>query len=179
MMFGSRQDRSAERYSDDTDNDNDSTDCYQDSGDGALAKMGEKLKSGATAARSQLAGSKNSVKRTINKTAESVSDTVNKTASAAQAQAKRAHDGFNSLLEDRPLIVGAIGVALGAAIGAAIPSTEQEDRLVGELRDKTISKAKELGAESYQKGRETAKQAGESAVQTISGESSAPSTVHS
>ena len=179
MMFGSGQNRSPARYSDETDNDNDSNDFYQDSGDGTLAKMGDKLRSGATAARGQLASSKNSVKQTVNKTTESVRDTVTKTASAAQAQAKRARDGFNSLLEDQPLIVGAMGVALGAAIGAAIPSTEQEDRLVGEIRDKTISKAKELGAESYEKGRETAKQAVESAVQTISGESSAPSTVHS
>ena len=130
MMFGSRQDRPTARYSE-IDNDTDSADFYQDSGDGALAKVGEKLKSGATAARGQLASSKNSVNQTVNKTTESVRDTVNKTASAAQAQAKRARDGFNSLLEDQPLIVGAMGVALGAAIGAAIPSTEQEDRWVG------------------------------------------------
>ena len=76
------------------------------------------------------------------------------------------------------MILGAIGIALGAAIGAALPASEQEDRLVGEMRDKAILKAKELGAESYEKGRETAKQAVETAARTISGESSTPPTVH-
>ena len=43
-------------------------------------------------------------------------------------------------------------------IGAAFPSTEQEDRLVGEIRDKALNKGKELGAQAYEKGSELAKQ---------------------
>jgi len=54
-----------------------------------------------------------------------------------------------------------LGIALGAAIGAALPSTEQEDRLLGGVRDQTISKVKEMTSETYDQVRETVKQAGE------------------
>jgi ElaB/YqjD/DUF883 family membrane-anchored ribosome-binding protein len=183
MMSGSRQDRSVTRYRYYPDEGSDPTDPDQHTGEGTLSKIGDKLQSGAASARSQLASSKDSAKETLNttlnKTTESVRETVNRTTSAAQAQARRAREGFNSLLEEQPLVLGAIGVALGAAIGAAIPSTEQEDRLVGEMRDKTLTKAKELGAQSYEKGRETAKQAVDSAVKTISDKPDESSTVHS
>jgi hypothetical protein len=53
------------------------------------------------------------------------------TATTAQAQANRAREGFNTLLEEQPITLGALGLAVGAAIGAMLPSTEQEDRLLG------------------------------------------------
>ncbi len=39
---------------------------------------------------------------------------------------------FNHLIEEQPLILAAVGVALGAAIGAALPNTQAEDSLMGE-----------------------------------------------
>ena len=36
-----------------------------------------------------------------------------------------------TLLEEQPLVLGAIGLAIGAAIGAALPMTETEDSLMG------------------------------------------------
>jgi Protein of unknown function (DUF3618) len=139
------------------------------SDDGPVAGMGEKLESTATAARSQLASSKEALKDgvntaagamrdSVNRTSEAVKATARRTTNAAQTQARRAREEFNSLLEEQPLILGALGIALGAAIGAALPSTEQEDRLVGEIRDKAMDKAKQLGGEVYEKGRESAKQ---------------------
>jgi beta-lactamase regulating signal transducer with metallopeptidase domain len=74
------------------------------------------------------------VKATVNKSTGAVKETVNRTTNVAQAQAQRAREGFNTLLEEQPLVLGAFGVALGAIIGAALPSTEQEDRLVGDTR---------------------------------------------
>lgn len=51
------------------------------------------------------------------------------------------------LLEEQPLILGALGVAVGAAIGAAIPVTERENMLMGgtshSVRDAAVSLAKE------------------------------------
>jgi hypothetical protein len=46
--------------------------------------------------------------------------------------------------------VGAIAVAVGAAIGAALPTTEYENRTLGDLRDRTIEKARQVGQEQYQ-----------------------------
>ena len=40
---------------------------------------------------------------------------------------RRAQSGFAHMLEEQPLVAGAIGLAVGAAIGAALPKTETED----------------------------------------------------
>ena len=162
MLFGSG-DRSAR------DNSVYAQDRIDYSDDGPIAGMGEKLESAATATRSQLASSKEAVKEGLNsatdtmrdsanRTTGAVKESVRRTTNAAQMQAQRAREGFNSMLEEQPLVLAALGIALGAAIGAALPSTEQEDRWIGETRDKAMDKAKQLGGEVYEKGREAAKQ---------------------
>jgi ElaB/YqjD/DUF883 family membrane-anchored ribosome-binding protein len=122
------------------------------------ADAGEKLKTGAAAARDQLANSWASSK-------DAVMGRMSETASTAQAQAKRAREGLNTLLQEQPIILGALGLAVGAAIGAVLPSTEHEDRLLGPVRDKTISQIKERGAEAYEQVRDTAENAVESVRQ--------------
>ncbi|RYB06952.1 DUF3618 domain-containing protein [Lichenibacterium ramalinae] len=53
---------------------------------------------------------------------------------------------LSNLLEEQPLILGAIGLAVGAAIGAALPMTETEDSLMGStahrLRDTAADAAR-------------------------------------
>ena len=53
---------------------------------------------------------------------------------------------LSNLLEEQPLILGAIGLAVGAAIGAALPMTETEDHLMGttshRLRDTAADAAR-------------------------------------
>ena len=172
MMFGPSQNRTVVRYN-----------HYDDADDGAegmISTMSDKMQSGATATRQQFGKTAERAKETVNRTTDKVKETadratdalhetVNKTADIAQSQVKQVRNGFNQLLEEQPLILGAIGLAVGAMIGAAFPSTEQEDRLVGEFRDKTINKGKELGAQAYEKGSELAKQNIERAVQATSG----------
>jgi len=110
--------------------------------------IGEKLKATAEGARNRFGSSKDAVR-----------DTISTTAETTQAQAKRAREGFNALLEEQPLILGALGIALGAAIGAALPRTEQEDRLMGKVRDNAVGKIKEEGAQAYDKVREAGRAA--------------------
>jgi hypothetical protein len=62
-----------------------------------------------------------------------------------------------------------LGIAVGALIVAALPSTEQGDRLLGPVRDRTLSEVKERGAESYNQVRESVSRVGEEAKQAISG----------
>ncbi|HEX2230337.1 MAG TPA: nutrient deprivation-induced protein, partial [Candidatus Binatia bacterium] len=63
-------------------------------------------------------------------------------------------------------------IALGAAIGAALPRTEQEDRLLGQASDATISRVKETGSESFNRVKENVKETvsrvGEEAKQAVS-----------
>ena len=43
--------------------------------------------------------------------------------------------GFNDLLERRPLLLGAVGLAVGAGVAAALPRVALEDAMAGSLGD--------------------------------------------
>jgi ElaB/YqjD/DUF883 family membrane-anchored ribosome-binding protein len=101
----------------------------------------------------------------------------------AEQRARRAGGEFSRLLQEQPLLVGAVGVAIGAALAALIPLTQQEERLLGEQGDRLVSQAKQKAGEQVQKVRETAKQAAEGARRAVeesrqsngsSGEAAAP-----
>jgi ElaB/YqjD/DUF883 family membrane-anchored ribosome-binding protein len=122
-----------------------------------LSEAGQRVKSAAERARQKLAGTK-----------QTVSAGLTRTSGTAQAQTERVREGFNSLLTEQPLLLGALGIAVGAAIGAALPPTEQEDRLFGSARDKALSEVKQRGTETYEQVRDKANAIGEEAKQSIS-----------
>ena len=53
-------------------------------------------------------------------------------------------------MEEQPLVFGAIAVAVGALIGAALPTTEVENRTVGQVRDRTLEKARQASQRQYE-----------------------------
>jgi hypothetical protein len=69
---------------------------------------------------------------------------------------QRARRGFLDTLNEQPLVMGALGLAVGAAIGAALPATETEDEWMGETRDRLKDRATEAGAEQLEKARAAA-----------------------
>jgi len=58
--------------------------------------------------------------------------------------------------QNQPLVAGALAFAAGAALGAALPSTREEDRLVGQVADKVRSKAAEVASDVYEEGKSRA-----------------------
>lgn len=139
-----------DRYDDTSDRDAGYTSHAMDK----LKGTAETIKAKATAARGKLMNSKDTM-------IETVSDASSSAAGAAEDQVRRARQGFHTLLEEQPLIVGALGVAIGAAIGALLPATEQEDRLLGEVRDQTVSKVQEITSDTYDQVRKTVRQVSE------------------
>ena len=59
-------------------------------------------------------------------------------------------NSLDRLIEDQPLVLGAIAMALGAAVGGAMPRTRAEDKMFGErsdrAKDAVMSMAEEQGA---------------------------------
>lgn len=53
-------------------------------------------------------------------------------------QAKAVYDQY---IDENPLAVGALALAVGAAVGLAIPSTQYEGQLLGDYRDDLLEKA--------------------------------------
>ncbi|WP_158279390.1 hypothetical protein [Azospirillum humicireducens] len=81
----------------------------------------------------------------------------------------RAHDmstGFWDLVEDHPIVAGAMGVALGAAIGAALPGTRYEKQWVGDYADEATDRAKAIAMDALDRGTRAAQAAAQTAVES-------------
>jgi hypothetical protein len=54
--------------------------------------------------------------------------------------AARTRHGFDHLLREQPLLLGAIGIAAGAVVGAALPRSEEEDGILGPASDEGVDR---------------------------------------
>ncbi|MER8978025.1 MULTISPECIES: hypothetical protein [unclassified Mesorhizobium] len=114
----------------------------------------------------------------LSSSATSVGDTISGTARAAAAgltgsaanassmtgdMAAKASRSAQDLLEDQPLAVAAVGLAIGAAIGAMLPHTTTEDEQLGAFGDKL----RDTAGTMLDRGLDEAKQAAADAYETI------------
>lgn len=91
-------------------------------------------------------------------------------AAGTQQQAQRAQGQFQQMLQETPLAVGGIALALGAAVGLAIPETPPEHQLMGEARDTLMQKAQSSAQDTMQKVQDVAQKVGTTAADTAKNE---------
>jgi len=102
---------------------------------------------------SSLAGkAKDTVSGVVNQTQQTAGYVVDQ----AQQQARRVEQGFNRAMEQSPLAVGAVALALGTAVGLAVPTTRKENEWMGEARDTVVGKAQALASDAIDKVQEMA-----------------------
>ncbi len=68
----------------------------------------------------------------------------------------RAERGFEAQLQENPLAVGAVALAIGAAVGLALPHTRQEDEWMGKTKDRLFERAEGAAHEAISKVEEVA-----------------------
>jgi hypothetical protein len=116
--------------------------------------VGQKLQQRAASARERLHSTKDRARERLSSGQEAaggrMSSTVQSTRENARMRAQHVQDRVHTMLDEQPLVLGALAVAVGAIIGAAIPSTQYEDRVLGTARDRTLTKAQELGEQQYE-----------------------------
>lgn len=95
-------------------------------------------------------------------------DRVSRLGDQARYQAHRASGGFQRMLRENPLAVGALAAGVGAAVGLAIPETSKEHEVMGEARDNFVQKAQEKAQETQEKVQRVAQEA-QSAAQEEAG----------
>jgi hypothetical protein len=78
---------------------------------------------------------------------------------AVQSQADQLSRQIATLFDQQPLVAGALAFAAGAALGATLPSTPQEDALVGQQADAVKRKASAAAGEVYDEGKRQVAQA--------------------
>ncbi|MEP6704039.1 MAG: DUF3618 domain-containing protein [Acidobacteriota bacterium] len=121
-----------------------------------------------------------SVTSTAGSAYDSVTGAVTNAYSGAGDIANRAYDRvgaygnvvqekYDEYLDENPLALGALAVAVGAAVGFAIPSTRYEGKLMGEARETLIERAQEAAGSLVDK----AKQVAGEAAQTVKQETQA------
>lgn len=73
---------------------------------------------------------------------------------SATDRARYAGSQTTHFIQEHPLVAGALGVAIGAALGSMFPSTRVEDEYMGDMRDRTLDKARETGQEKLDQAQE-------------------------
>lgn len=91
----------------------------------------------------------------------SMRDRAAQVTDTARDQWQRARGGMDYLVQEQPLALGAIGLAIGAVLGAAAPRTRQEERLMGEASRGLAEKAKDLASQQLDKAQQAVKQVAE------------------
>ena len=91
--------------------------------------------------------------------ANQAQDRMSQLGSQAQGQAQRAKGGFQRMLQENPLAVGALAVGAGAAVGLAIPQTAKEHEAMGEARDTLVERAQEKAQDAQQRVQRVAEEA--------------------
>lgn len=66
--------------------------------------------------------------------------------------------------DERPLLLGAIGIGLGALVALCLPGTRAESRLIGPRRDELLDEMREAGRERLHGVMEAVRHAGEAAM---------------
>lgn len=126
----------------------------------ALGRQPAQQNYGATSSsgiRDKASGMMRSASDTLSSARGSMSDTMN----TARDQWQRARSGIDSLVNEQPLALGAIGLAIGAILGAAAPRTRLEEETMGEASRNLAEKAKEVGSQKLDQATQAAKQAAE------------------
>jgi hypothetical protein len=98
--------------------------------------------------------------------ASTVMDTAGEFAGGMQYRARRTGSKFQDMLDENPLMAGAMAVAAGLAVGLMAPSTEREREMMGETREKVMQQAKETVRETVDKAKQVASETAGAAQET-------------
>ncbi len=100
-----------------------------------------------------------------NKVASAVDQTYHK----AEELGSTAREQYDHYLEENPLAVGAVALALGAAVGLAIPATRYEGKLMGQARQDLLNKAQDTASSLLHETKQSVGEASKSFADKASG----------
>lgn len=146
--------------------------------DATTRSSGAGIKDKAARLKGGVSGSLSNAKNRVSQTSASLRDRASHTSASlrdraghardsVRGQAVRASDGFNYMLREQPLALGAIGLAFGALIGAMVPPTRTEDRALGSKRDQLAERGKQAAKEGMHRASEVGQHIAEDAKEEV------------
>jgi ElaB/YqjD/DUF883 family membrane-anchored ribosome-binding protein len=95
----------------------------------------------------------------VGQVADRAQDRAGRLGEHTRYQARRASVGFQRMLRENPLTVGALAAGVGAAVGLAIPETTKEHEVMGEARDNLVETVQEKAQDAQQRVQRVAEEA--------------------
>jgi hypothetical protein len=112
---------------------------------GSVAGAGERASRLAHDARERISG----IGETAAVYAESAADTVSRVQHGVSGSVRR-------IIEEQPLVLGAVGLAIGALLGASFPATRAENRAFGRVTDREKDQAADRARQGLDEAKRTA-----------------------
>lgn len=106
-----------------------------------LASTRDKVSGTMASTRDKVSGTMAATRDRVTGTMASARESMSHLSERSMHGYQQARNSIGSLIEEQPLVLGALGVAVGAALGAALPRTQQEDQLLGSTRDDLLRRA--------------------------------------
>jgi hypothetical protein len=119
-----------------------------DSAPGVRERMGE--------AADRVRGAAEATGDTLRSSAGRVADSAARVADGTRERVHDARARMEQMLDEQPLMLGALGLAAGAIVGALLPASEQENRLLGEARATAVANVARASRERLDAAREHA-----------------------
>lgn len=109
-------------------------------------------------ARERVGHARERVSSTMGSAKQRIGESTHHAMDSARLKARRGKEGFDHMLDDNPMAVGAMAIAAGALLGAMLPPTRKEDELIGPMRDRFADDAKHAARSGYDKVAETGRE---------------------
>jgi ElaB/YqjD/DUF883 family membrane-anchored ribosome-binding protein len=129
-----------------------------------MSQVGQRVQESKGAAQARM----NEMTQRLKESASVAQARMNEMGQRSQQQYTRARSEVERLMDEQPLIVGVVGIALGAAIGATLKPTRREQELMGGMRDKLMERAKETARAQAETLKQSAQRIAEAAKQEAS-----------
>lgn len=143
---------------------------------GAASRVGEKVSSAASRVREKVSGATGRARGMASGASGRLGGLKDDVRARVTALPDVTRQRANRMLDDQPLVLGAVGIAIGAAIGAALPTTRREDELMGEMRDQLLESAKSGASEQMDSVKESAQRVAQTARDEIERVIESPTT---
>jgi hypothetical protein len=112
--------------------------------------LGGKVSGAASQLASQTRDAAQRTSQTLSEAADATRARAAQVSEATRQGAQKVRASYEHLVNEEPLALGAIGLALGAVLAAAAPRTRQEDEWMGRSSDQLMEDAKRTGKEKLE-----------------------------
>jgi ElaB/YqjD/DUF883 family membrane-anchored ribosome-binding protein len=123
----------------------------QDRAGEMVSKTTDKLSDTASRVADRVSDTTGQVQDRAGDLAGQVRGNVDGWADEAQERFYEARSQYERFVDETPLAVGAVALALGVAVGMALPGTSREDRMLGPARERLMDQAQDVAHDAAQK----------------------------